>query len=90
LILHQHLCRRFKRLPLDEGVRLTPEVVAAPEAGVLMPSLDAAGVVAGINQLFASMPWRADTRRYAEGFNWDATTKGQLTLFRNILARARN
>ena len=67
----------------------TPEVVAAPEAGVLMPSQDEAGVVSGVNRLFAAPPQRAATRRYAEGFDWEATTRGQLTLFREIVARRR-
>jgi teichuronic acid biosynthesis glycosyltransferase TuaC len=67
----------------------TPEVVTAPEAGILMPSLDEAGVVAGVRQLLAAPPRRSDTRRYAEGFDWDMTTQGQLTLFRKILARRR-
>jgi len=65
----------------------TPEVVAAPEAGVLMKTLDAEGVVEGVTRLFAAYPDRAATRRYAEGFSWDATTQGQLALFRQILAR---
>jgi teichuronic acid biosynthesis glycosyltransferase TuaC len=67
----------------------TPEVVAAPEAGVLMPSRDAGGVVAGIGQLFSLMPRRADTRCYAQGFAWEPTTQGQLALFREILSRPR-
>jgi glycosyltransferase involved in cell wall biosynthesis len=65
----------------------TPEVVARPEAGVLMPSLDPQGVAEGVRRLFAAYPDRAATRRYAEGFDWDATTEGQLKLFRAILAR---
>jgi glycosyltransferase involved in cell wall biosynthesis len=65
----------------------TPEVVAAPEAGVLMPSLDEKGVVTGVNQLFKALPERAATRRYAEGFSWEATTRGQLDLFNEILSR---
>ena len=65
----------------------TPEVVAAPEAGVLMKSLDAQGVIDGVTSLFATQTERAATRRYAEGFSWDATTQGQLDLFRDILAR---
>lgn len=67
----------------------TPEVVAAPEAGVLMPSLDADGVVAAALQLFAQLPSREATRRYAEAFGWEPTTQGQLDLFRAILARRR-
>lgn len=65
----------------------TPEVVAKPEAGVLMPTLDAKGVVDGVKALFAAYPDHAATRAYAEGFNWDATTEGQLNLFRSILDR---
>ena len=65
----------------------TPEVVAAPEAGVLMPSLDEAGVVAGINRLFGSLPQRNATRCYAEEFDWNSTTNGQIILFRQIVER---
>jgi glycosyltransferase involved in cell wall biosynthesis len=64
----------------------TPEVVAAPDAGVLMKTLDAQGVIDGVTRLFAIQPERAATRRYAEAFSWDATTQGQLALFRQILA----
>jgi teichuronic acid biosynthesis glycosyltransferase TuaC len=63
----------------------TPEVVAAPAAGVLMSSLDAAGVTGGVERLFAALPRRDETRRYSEGFGWEATTRGQLSLFREIL-----
>ncbi|MHB1206365.1 MAG: glycosyltransferase, partial [Rhodospirillaceae bacterium] len=65
----------------------TPEVVAVPEAGVLMPERSAAGVAAGVKQLLAHLPDRAATRTYAERFSWDATTEGQLRLFSGILAR---
>lgn len=64
----------------------TPEVVAAPQAGVLMKTLDAAGVTEGVQRLFASPPRREETRHYAENFGWDATTQGQLCLFRSVLA----
>ena len=65
----------------------TPEVVAAPEAGVLMAERTPEGVADGVNRLRAAYPDRADTRRYAERFSWDDTTAGQLTLFRSILNR---
>ena len=64
----------------------TPELVSAPEAGVLMPSLDAHGVAQGVEALFANLPDRAATRRYAERFSWDETTAGQLAVFRKVLA----
>jgi teichuronic acid biosynthesis glycosyltransferase TuaC len=64
----------------------TPEVVAAPEAGLLMEERTAAGLAAAVRALRANYPDRAATRRYAERFSWDDTTAGQLALFRTILA----
>lgn len=63
----------------------TPEVVAAPEAGVLMKERSAAGVVDAISALRAALPDRAGTRGYAERFSWDDTTSGQLELFAQVL-----
>lgn len=65
----------------------TPEVVAAPEAGVLMAERTPQGVADAVNALRASYPDRTATRRYAEGFSWDDTTAGQLALFEDILNR---
>lgn len=65
----------------------TPEVVAKPEAGVLMRTVDADGVAAGVKRLFAHSPDRGATRRYAEQFDWNVATEGQLNLFRAILER---
>jgi glycosyltransferase involved in cell wall biosynthesis len=64
----------------------TPEVVAAPEAGRLMAERSGAAIASAARDLFADLPDRAATRAYAEGFSWDATTQGQLDLFRRILA----
>lgn len=63
----------------------TPEVVATPEAGVLMPTRDAAGIVDAVVTLRAQLPQRADTRTYAEQFDWQPTTDGQVEIFRRIL-----
>jgi len=68
----------------------TPEVVASPDAGVLMPSLDAQGVVRGTEWLFERLPSRSATRAYAEQFDWEPTTTGQLNLFRDILRQRRS
>jgi len=65
----------------------TPEVVAAPEAGVLMRERSPQGVTDAVNALRAYYPDRAATRRYAEGFSWDDTSAGQLRLFDEVLAR---
>jgi glycosyltransferase involved in cell wall biosynthesis len=59
----------------------TPEVVDAPETGVLMNERTPEGLVGAYHRLFASLPRRADTRRYAERFSWDQTTQGQLEIF---------
>jgi teichuronic acid biosynthesis glycosyltransferase TuaC len=64
----------------------TPEVVSQPAAGVLMPERSAAGLVQAWERLFANLPERSATRLHAETFSWDATTKGQLQLFRQILS----
>ncbi len=64
----------------------TPEVVAAPEAGVLVDR-SAEGISRGIKKLYSNYPDRKQTRLYAEKFSWDATTKGQEDLFKNILDR---
>lgn len=64
----------------------TPEVVARPEAGELMPERTGAGVAQAVRRLREQPRDRAATRRYAEQFSWDATTEGQLDLFRRVLA----
>jgi glycosyltransferase involved in cell wall biosynthesis len=65
----------------------TPEVVAAPEAGVLMPERTPEGLVQAMAQLRANYPDHGATRRYAERFGWEPTTQGQIDLFGSILAR---
>ncbi|MCO6420025.1 glycosyltransferase [Siccirubricoccus sp. KC 17139] len=62
------------------------EAIAAPAAGLVLPDDAPASIAAGVRQLFAALPDRAATRAYAEGFGWEATTQGQLTLFRRVLA----
>jgi teichuronic acid biosynthesis glycosyltransferase TuaC len=63
----------------------TPEVMTTPVAGELVYERSAIVVARAIEGLLARRPDRAAVRRYAEGFNWDATTKGQLDLFGDIL-----
>jgi len=63
----------------------TPEVVASPEAGILMKERTAEGIAQAVQALRLNYPDRAATRRYAEGFSWDDTTAGQIALFRKIL-----
>jgi len=63
----------------------SPEVVAAPEAGVLISERSPEAVAEGVQRLFARRPDRAATRRYAEKFSWEETTRGQLRLFERVL-----
>lgn len=64
----------------------TSEVVTAPEAGRLIPARNAAAIAATIRDIMADLPDRGATRRFAEQFSWDDTTRGQLALFRQVLA----
>jgi len=63
----------------------TPEVVSAPEAGVLMAERTPEAVAEAVQRLFARYPDRGATRRYAEKFSWEETTRGQLRLFERVL-----
>lgn len=65
----------------------SPEVVADAAAGELVEARTALAIAAAIERLFARNPDRAATRRYAEGFSWDETSRGQLDLFRQIVGR---
>ena len=64
----------------------TPEIVAAPEAGVLMAERSAQGVVEALKRLMRNYPDRGLTRRHAERFGWNDTTRGQLQLFARVIA----
>ena len=65
----------------------TAEVVAAPEAGVLIADRRASAIAEALAGLLAAPPERAATRRYAEGFSWDATTEGQIRIFERLAGR---
>nr|WP_316639056.1 glycosyltransferase family 4 protein [uncultured Roseateles sp.] len=63
------------------------EVVASASAGRLAATRDADGIAAAVLALLAQEPSRAEVRRYAEQFSWQATSEAQLTLFRQIAGR---
>ncbi|MCC7486320.1 MAG: glycosyltransferase family 4 protein [Burkholderiales bacterium] len=64
-----------------------PEAVAAPEAGVLAGERTPEAIAAALRELHSRGIDRARTRRYAERFGWDETTRGQIALFRRILEK---
>ena len=63
----------------------TPEVVACPEAGVLVKR-DARSIADGITRLFEDYPDRTLTRKYAEQFSWHDTSLGQRELFASVVS----
>lgn len=66
---------------LATGVWGMPEIVAAPEAGLLVSERTVPALRAGLEALLSALPDRAATRRYAEGFDWSATTAAQIEMF---------
>lgn len=62
------------------------EMVTVPAAGTVVAERTADGFAAAISAMLDAPPDRATTRRHAEGFDWTATTNGQLELFRRVLA----
>jgi len=67
----------------------TPEVIARPEAGILLKNRDANSIVEAAHALRQHLPERLATRRYAEQFDWQATTDGQIALFRALIDKHR-
>ncbi|MGZ3255017.1 MAG: glycosyltransferase family 4 protein, partial [Burkholderiaceae bacterium] len=63
----------------------TPEVVASPDAGVLMRERTPEALAEAVQALRAHYPDHVATRRYAEKFSWDDTTQGQIDLFEKII-----
>ncbi len=63
----------------------TPEIVRSPAAGLLLPNRNTQTIADSIKTLLQDPPARAETRAYAEGFDWTQTTQGHGDLFREIL-----
>lgn len=64
----------------------TPDVVSTPDAGVLMAERSGKGLADAWHLLFRNYPTREATRLHAETFSWEATTQGQIKLFKAFLA----
>lgn len=63
-----------------------PEIVAEPAAGLMLDELSAEGVAKAVQCLRSHGGARDATRAYAERFGWEATTAGQIGIFRRIVA----
>ncbi|MBO0710068.1 MAG: glycosyltransferase [Acetobacteraceae bacterium] len=62
-----------------------PEVVQNPDAGLIAKANTPQAIAAAVRALRLTPRARAATRAYAEQFSWDATTQGQVRLFRRVL-----
>jgi glycosyltransferase involved in cell wall biosynthesis len=61
-----------------------PEVVGAPEAGVVAAANTAEAIADAVREWSANPIDRSATRAYAERFGWDETSAGQLRIFRSV------
>ena len=62
------------------------DIVAAPAAGRILAAAGPEDLAAAIRGMLAAPPARAATRAYAEGFDWQSTTAGQIALFDEVCA----
>jgi teichuronic acid biosynthesis glycosyltransferase TuaC len=63
------------------------DIVGAPEAGRILPDVTPGRLAETVHNLLCALPPRAATRAYAEQFDWQSTTQGQIALFREVLER---
>jgi len=63
------------------------DIVAAPEAGRIVPQLTPDRLAMAAREFLAALPARVATRAYAERFDWQSTTEGQIALFDEICER---
>jgi glycosyltransferase involved in cell wall biosynthesis len=61
------------------------DIIAAAEAGRIVADVTPSRLAKAIRDLLAAPPPRAATRAYAERFDWQNTTEGQIALFREVL-----
>jgi len=65
------------------------DIVPVPEAGRILRGPTAERLAATAREFLGALPARAATRAYAEGFDWQSTTEGQITLFHEICMHRR-
>jgi teichuronic acid biosynthesis glycosyltransferase TuaC len=61
------------------------DIVATSEAGKIIYAVTPERLAAAIRELLATPPPRNATRIYAEQFDWQSTTEGQIALFREVM-----
>lgn len=63
------------------------DIVGAAEAGRILADATPSCLADAAMTLLAAPPPRAETRRYAEQFDWQSTTDGQIDLFKAVIER---
>jgi glycosyltransferase involved in cell wall biosynthesis len=63
------------------------DIVGASEAGRILADDTPSGLASAIRELLVASQSRAATRLYAEQFDWQSTTDGQIALFHEIVER---
>lgn len=96
LLIHPSLREGWPNVLLESMACGTPvvvsnfdgvaDIVTAPEAGRIMAEATPRCLAETVRDLLAAPPARTATRRYAEEFDWQSTTTGQIDLFREICA----
>ncbi|MFC1684778.1 glycosyltransferase [Pseudomonadota bacterium] len=64
------------------------EVVSNVAAGIIVDKRSSASLASGIKALASRNINRMETRRFAENFSWEETTRGQLELFESVIVHA--
>jgi teichuronic acid biosynthesis glycosyltransferase TuaC len=63
------------------------DIVGAAEAGRIVADITPSRLAATVRDFLSVPPARAATRGYAEQFDWQSTTEGQIALFKAIIER---
>ena len=66
-----------------------PNIVTGPVAGAWVMERNLPALVRALREVLATPIAREQTRAHALNYTWDATSKGQIALFRSIVARGR-
>ena len=81
VLLESMACGTPVIVPDIDGIA---DIVGAPEAGRIVQEPTPDPLATAARDLLAALPARAATRAYAERFDWQSTTEGQIALFREI------
>jgi glycosyltransferase involved in cell wall biosynthesis len=67
----------------------TPEIITAPQAGVLIDERSARGIATAVKRLLSALPARSEVRAHAQKFSWDDTIAKQVALYHEVVGQAR-